>query len=130
MRRLFDPKACEKAECPRNKRQRASRGSLLPQRGSLWLVVKAPSGEQALAEPGGICVSRVVRDQVRDKLDFAFEDMGEQQVKNIARPVRVYRVGSAATPEQPAVQDVAEAVVRILRAPATSQLYQLAGPRV
>jgi adenylate cyclase len=47
---------------------------------------------EALAEPGGICVSRVVRDQVRDKLDFAFEDRGEQQVKNIARPVRVYWV--------------------------------------
>src|ERR1700724_2538366 len=45
---------------------------------------------EALAEPGGICVSRVVRDQVRDKLDFAFEDRGEQSVKNIARPVRVY----------------------------------------
>src|SRR5207237_2812622 len=48
---------------------------------------------EALAEPGGICVSRVVRDQVRDKLDFAFDDTGDQQVKNIARPVRVYRVG-------------------------------------
>jgi len=47
---------------------------------------------EALAEPGGICVSRVVRDQVRDKLDFAFEDLGEQQVKNIARPIRVYRI--------------------------------------
>jgi adenylate cyclase len=47
---------------------------------------------EALAEPGGICVSRVVRDQVRDKLAFSFEDMGEQQVKNIARPVRVHRV--------------------------------------
>ena len=47
---------------------------------------------EALAEPGGICISRVVRDQVRDKLDYAFEDMGEHQVKNIARPVRVYRV--------------------------------------
>jgi len=45
---------------------------------------------EALAEPGGICISRVVRDQVRDRLDFAFEGMGEQQVKNIARPVRVY----------------------------------------
>jgi adenylate cyclase len=45
-----------------------------------------------MAEPGGICVSRVVRDQVRDKLDFAFEDLGEQQVKNFARPVRIYRV--------------------------------------
>jgi len=47
---------------------------------------------EALAEPGGICVSRVVRDHVRDKLAFSFEDMGEQQVKNIARPVRVHRV--------------------------------------
>src|SRR5256886_1612652 len=46
---------------------------------------------EALAEPGGICVSRVVRDQVRDKLAIPFEDMGEQQVKNIARPVRAYR---------------------------------------
>jgi class 3 adenylate cyclase/TolB-like protein len=53
---------------------------------------------EALAEPGGICVSRVVRDQVRDKLDFVFEDRGEQSVKNIARPVRVYawRLGGAA----------------------------------
>ena len=47
---------------------------------------------EALAEPGRICVSRVVRDQVRDKLDFWFEDLGEQQVKNISRPVRLYRV--------------------------------------
>jgi TolB-like protein/Flp pilus assembly protein TadD len=45
---------------------------------------------EALAEPGGICVSRVVRDQVRDKLDYTFEGMGEQSVKNIARPIRVY----------------------------------------
>jgi adenylate cyclase len=57
---------------------------------------------EALAEPGGICVSRVVRDQVRDKLDYNFEDMGEQRVKNIARPVRVYRVRDRAVPiEQP-----------------------------
>jgi TolB-like protein/class 3 adenylate cyclase len=48
---------------------------------------------EALAEPGGICVSAVVRDQVRDKLNVRFEDMGEQQVKNIARPVHVYRIG-------------------------------------
>jgi TolB-like protein len=45
---------------------------------------------EALTEPGGICVSRVVRDQVRDRLDYTFGDMGEQQVKNIARPLRVY----------------------------------------
>ena len=47
---------------------------------------------EALADPGGICVSRVVHDQVQDKLDLAFEDQGEQQVKNIARPVHVYRL--------------------------------------
>lgn len=47
---------------------------------------------EALAEPGGICVSRVVRDQVRDKLDVAFEDRGEQQVKNIARPLHIYSI--------------------------------------
>src|SRR5271169_2169618 len=57
---------------------------------------------EALAEPGGICVSRVVRDQVRDRLEYTFEDMGEQQVKNIARPVRVYRVRDRAVlVEQP-----------------------------
>ena len=45
---------------------------------------------EGLAEPGGICISRMVRDQIRDKLPYPFEDMGEQQVKNIARRVRVY----------------------------------------
>jgi TolB-like protein/class 3 adenylate cyclase/Flp pilus assembly protein TadD len=45
---------------------------------------------EALAEPGGICVSGVVHDQIRDKLPYRFEDRGEQSVKNIARPVRVY----------------------------------------
>ncbi|HEY0834673.1 MAG TPA: adenylate/guanylate cyclase domain-containing protein, partial [Azospirillum sp.] len=47
---------------------------------------------EGLAEPGGIVVSRSVRDYVRDKLSFDFEDMGERRVKNIARPVEVHRV--------------------------------------
>jgi TolB-like protein/Flp pilus assembly protein TadD len=47
---------------------------------------------EALAEPGGIFVSRNVYDQVRDKLSFSFEDMGEQTVKNIARPVGIHRI--------------------------------------
>src|SRR5215471_5771045 len=47
---------------------------------------------EALADPGGIMVSRVVHDQVQDKLGFEFDDMGEQTVKNIARPVGVHRV--------------------------------------
>src|SRR5580693_10227061 len=75
---------------------------------------------EALAEPGGICVSRVVRDQVRDKLDFAFEDLGEQSVKNIARPVRVY----ALRPE--AVANPTAARVP----PATSISPPVAAPRL
>src|SRR5215813_8043829 len=47
---------------------------------------------EALAEPGGICVSVRVQEDATGKLDLAFEDLGEQQLKNIARPVRVYRV--------------------------------------
>src|SRR5690349_16827289 len=47
---------------------------------------------EALAEPGGICVSARVQEDAAGKLDFAFEDMGDQSLKNIARPVRVYRV--------------------------------------
>jgi adenylate cyclase len=47
---------------------------------------------EGIAEPGGICVSGTVRDHIGDRLDLAFEDMGEQVLKNIARPVRVYRV--------------------------------------
>jgi class 3 adenylate cyclase len=47
---------------------------------------------QGLAAPGGICISRTVRDQLRDKSPFVFEDQGEQAVKNIMRPVRVFAV--------------------------------------
>jgi adenylate cyclase len=47
---------------------------------------------ESLADPGGICISGTVHEQVRDKLTLAFEDRGRQAVKNIARPVRVWRV--------------------------------------
>jgi class 3 adenylate cyclase len=47
---------------------------------------------EALADAGGVFVSNTVHDHVRDRLPFAFEDLGEQRVKNITRPVRVYRV--------------------------------------
>src|SRR5215468_9902902 len=52
---------------------------------------------EALAEPGGICLSAAAYEQVRDRLDLAFDDLGEQQVKNIARPVRTYRVALGAS---------------------------------
>ena len=64
---------------------------------------------EGLAEPGGVCISRTTRDQVRDKLDIALKDLGEVEVKNIARPVRVFRVrvaepGTAAAPGDPAAR--------------------------
>jgi adenylate cyclase len=58
---------------------------------------------EGLAEPDGICISRVVRDQIRDKLPYPFEDMGEQSVKNIARPVRTYEMSAAAAATTPLV---------------------------
>ena len=47
---------------------------------------------EGLSEPGGICVSRSVYNQVKNKVEVGFEDLGEQQVKNIAEPVRIYKV--------------------------------------
>src|SRR2546421_7118649 len=58
---------------------------------------------EALCEPGGICVSHRVREDTQDKLDIAFEDIGEQQLKNIARPVRVYRARLDDAPARPAL---------------------------
>jgi len=64
---------------------------------------------EALADPGGIMVSSVVHDQVRDKLSFGFEDMGEQSVKNIARPIGVHRVSIAEAAPLAAAQPAAAA---------------------
>jgi len=50
---------------------------------------------EALADAGGVFVSNTVHDHVRDRLPYVFEDLGEQQVKNITRPVRVYRIRDA-----------------------------------
>ena len=58
-------------------------------------------GSKALAEPGGICVSARVQEDAAGRLDLTFEDIGEQSLKNIARPVRVYRVRLAAAETAP-----------------------------
>ncbi len=50
---------------------------------------------EGLAEPGGICISETVYQQIKGKLDVALEDLGERRVKNLAEPLRVYRVGLA-----------------------------------
>jgi len=57
---------------------------------------------EAIAEPGGICISEDAFRQVRGKVEAEFVDIGEQSLKNIARPLRVYRVGPSPMPDQPA----------------------------
>jgi adenylate cyclase len=57
---------------------------------------------EALAEPGGVCVSHTVRDQIRDKLPYRLDDLGEQFVKNIARPVRAYALSPESVAALPA----------------------------
>jgi len=67
-------------------------------------VVNVAARLEGLAEPGGICISRMVRDQIRDKLPYpSFQDLGDRSVKNIARPVRVYalRPETVADPLEP-----------------------------
>jgi adenylate cyclase len=57
---------------------------------------------ETLAEPGGICISGRVQEDATGRLDLLFEDLGEPELKNIARPVRVYRVGPPASGRQAA----------------------------
>jgi TolB-like protein/class 3 adenylate cyclase len=56
---------------------------------------------EGIAEPGGICISDDAFRQVRGKIEAEFADLGEQSLKNIARPLRVYSVGSSSTAKQP-----------------------------
>jgi TolB-like protein/class 3 adenylate cyclase len=58
---------------------------------------------EALAEPGGICISGAVRDHIGTNLPVAFVDLGPQQVKNIIQPIRAYRIGGETTPTIPPV---------------------------
>jgi adenylate cyclase len=63
---------------------------------------------EGLAEPGGVCISGTAHDQVRDRLPYVFTEKGEQTVKNISRPVRVYSLGAnaiAALPASPPTVD-------------------------
>ncbi len=56
---------------------------------------------EGLAEPGGVCISGTAYDQIRDKVPYAFAEMGEQTIKNISRPVRVYVLGAKAVAALP-----------------------------
>jgi len=70
---------------------------------------------ETLALPGGICVSRGVRDHVRKMGRFAFEDLGEQSVKNIAQPIRAFRLHAA---DGSAVEAVADPPTGLAATPA------------
>lgn len=56
---------------------------------------------ETMAEPGGICIASSVYDQITGKLDLGFQDIGEQNLKNISRPVRVYRIGGVNPVQRP-----------------------------
>ena len=70
-------------------------GDVIEQNGDLLGEgVNVAARLEGLADPGGICLSRAARDQVRDRMEIALEDLGEIEVKNITRPVRVFRVAA------------------------------------
>jgi adenylate cyclase len=62
---------------------------------------------EGIAEPGGICVSEDAFRQVRGKIEAEFADVGEQSLRNLARPLRVYRIGPAGAPAQPSIAPTA-----------------------
>ena len=73
--------------------------------------VNIASRLEGLAEPGGVCLSNAAYEQVRDRLKVEFIDLGEKELKNIARPVRVYRVNMdrEATGSEPSARERPEA---------------------
>jgi adenylate cyclase len=77
-------------------------GDIIIERGDIYGDgVNVAARLEGLAEPGGVCISGTVHEQIRDKLPYPFEDQGEQSVKNIARPVHVYRLRASAVAELP-----------------------------
>jgi adenylate cyclase len=65
---------------------------------------------EALADPGGVCISRTVRDHIGDRLPYSFEDIGEQSVKNIAQPVHAYALSATAVASLPEVTTVLQPI--------------------
>jgi adenylate cyclase len=71
---------------------------------------------EALAEPGGICISRAVRDRIGERLPYFFEDIGEQSVKNIAKPLPAYAMSAATVGSLSAVALPAQPIVNTTEA--------------
>jgi len=91
---------------------------------------------ETLAEPGGICVSEIVYEQVRNRLPYHFDDKGEQPVKNIARPLRVFTLQPGATASLPILRvppvpcSAHRTNSAIHRRPALQQPEQRSGPAI
>jgi adenylate cyclase len=74
-------------------------GDIIVQGGNLFGdAVNIAARLEALAEPGGICVSGAVRDHIGTNLSVGFVDLGPQQVKNITQPIKAYRIGGEIAP--------------------------------
>lgn len=83
---------------------------------------------EAMAAPGGICLSRAARDQIRDRLDVSLTDLGEVEVKNIARPVRVFTIdGQVVTSPRPGAAPNSTPKKRPLKIAAAALLLALVG---
>ena len=100
--------AARNAEVPHDKRiefrMGINFGELIIDGRDFWGdAVNIAARLEALAEPGGICVSGRVQEDAKGKLDIVFEDAGEQQLKNIARPVRIYRIRTGSGVSTPPV---------------------------
>ena len=94
--------------------------------------VNVASRLEAIAEPGGICVSSAVRDQVHGNLDAVFIDIGERQVKNIVRPIRVFAVvldGSTIPPSAPSSPALPAMSIGVMPLVALSDDWQLCNRR-
>jgi class 3 adenylate cyclase len=77
---------------------------------------------EALAVPGGICVSAAVREHVGEKLPIGFADLGEHSVKNIARPVHVYRIQTSVEPKTAASDAPENAILALPDRPSIAVL--------
>jgi adenylate cyclase len=120
-RGMIDRDADMADECRIKLRIGVNLGDVIVERGDIFGDgVNVAARLEALAEPDGICVSGTVYDQIRDRLPYPFNDMGEQSVKNIARPVRVYGLSPEAVAELPAS----------IAPPATSISQPAAAPRL
>jgi adenylate cyclase len=80
---------------------------------------------EALAEPGGICVSARVQEDAIGKLELVFDDLGEQQLKNIARPVRAYKV--TINPVSTTAQETPALALPVDRSPAIREYERRSG---